>query len=89
MLCPQRQWWSRRKALSLGSRQIERSNRPALIFSSRLPVDHLQQILNQPECQALDCKSFLDVLVAVKERLQRAEELDVKFYFLGTDQSEK
>lgn len=51
-------------------------------------IDHLQRILPEPECQALDCKSFLEVLNAVKERLIRAGELDLKFYFLGTDRSE-
>jgi len=32
-------------------------------------IDHLQRILYEPECRAMDCESLLEVLPAVKERL--------------------
>lgn len=50
-------------------------------------IGHLQLLLDEPECRAIDCESLLDVLHAVKDRLLRAEELNLKFYFLGTDRS--
>ena len=50
-------------------------------------IDYLQRILNEPECRAMDCESLLRVLHVVRERLLQAEELNLKFYFLGTDRS--
>ncbi|MCP4513426.1 MAG: hypothetical protein GY826_44295, partial [Fuerstiella sp.] len=50
-------------------------------------IEHLHRILDEPECRAVDCESLLEVLHAVKGRLLRAEELNLKFYFLGTDRS--
>jgi hypothetical protein len=50
-------------------------------------IEYLHRIVGRAECRAMDCESLLEVLHAVKERLLRADELKLKFYFLGTDRS--
>lgn len=50
-------------------------------------MERLQPMLNQPECQAMDCDSFVSVLRAVRDNLRRAGELNLKFCFLAADRS--